>query len=114
MDKPIEEMQKDHTSDSEHGDGEEKNSHVEGEADGEMHDVGDVVKNIFEDGSPIIGNQNIDYPDDEEEEDHSMSVEDEDEDQENVLEDEQNENMPKTKPTYDAGTRTIGNFNLKH
>ncbi|KAI5403604.1 hypothetical protein KIW84_050964 [Lathyrus oleraceus] len=37
--KPIEEMQKDHTSDSDHGDEKEKNAHVEGEVDKEMHNV---------------------------------------------------------------------------
>lgn len=80
MEKPIEEMQKDQTSDSEHEDEEENNAPVEGEADEEMQDAGDVVENISEYGPPTIGNQKNDSLDDEEEEDRSMSAEDEDED----------------------------------
>lgn len=84
-DKPIEQMQKDHTSDFEHEDEKEKNAPVEGEVYEEMQNADDVVKDISEDGSPTIENPGTDGPDDEEEEDHSMSnihmdpAEDEDE-----------------------------------
>lgn len=105
-------MQKDHTSDSEHGDEEEKNAPIEGEADEEILNAYDIVKDISEDGSPIIGNSSTNSPDDEEE-DHSMSdlhtepTEDEDDDQDNAPEDEQNKDIPKTKTMYDAAKKTI-------
>ncbi|XP_050915180.1 uncharacterized protein LOC127130156 [Lathyrus oleraceus] len=105
--KPIEDMHKDQADDSKHGNEEENNTLVEGEADEEMQDAGDIVENIIEDGSPTIGNKNTDSPYDEEEEDRSMSAEDEDEDQENVPQDEQNKNVPKTKATSDVSIRTM-------
>lgn len=72
MDKPIEEMQKDHTSDSEHEDKKEKNSPVKGEVDMEMQNTDEVVEDISEDGSLTIANPDTDDPYDDEEEDHSM------------------------------------------
>lgn len=72
-----------------------------------MQDAGDIVENIYEDGSPIIGNPNTDSLDDKEDDNRSMSVEDEDEDQDNVPEDEKNKDVPKTKPTSDTAKRTM-------
>lgn len=64
MDKPIQEMKKGHTNDSEHEDEEEKIFPIEGEADEEVQDAGDIVEDISEDGSPIIGNPSTDSPND--------------------------------------------------
>ncbi|XP_050909675.1 uncharacterized protein LOC127123507 [Lathyrus oleraceus] len=113
MDKPIEEKQKDHTSDYEHEDEKEKNAPVEEEVDVEMQNADEVVKDISEDGSPTIANPCTDGPDDEEEEDHSMSslhmnpTEDENGEQDSEQENEQTDDMPKTNPTSDATKKTI-------
>ncbi|XP_050895606.1 protein BFR2-like [Lathyrus oleraceus] len=106
-------MQKYHTSDSEHGDEKEGNAPVKGKLDEEMQNADDVAEDISEDGSPTIVKPSTDSPDDKEEDDHSMSnlhtkpAEDEDEEQNNEPENEQNKDMPKTKPTFDASKRTI-------